>query len=90
MQLTFLTPLLTAATNKSIEENIFPDSAKIASIVPFEKWKTNETDLLCFKYIIKVLRKSHQSNQLDLWSSIFHLRYLHAGQITVHNMLLLD
>ena len=32
----FLTPLLTVAINKSIMENIFPDSAKIASVIPHD------------------------------------------------------
>ena len=38
----FLTPLLTVAINKSIEENIFPDSAKIASVIPLDKGKPNK------------------------------------------------
>ena len=32
----FLTPLLTVAINESIMENIFPDSAKIASVIPHD------------------------------------------------------
>ena len=39
----FLTPLLTVAINRSIEENIFPDSAKIASVIPLDKGKPNKT-----------------------------------------------
>ena len=50
----FLTPLLTVAINKSIEENIFPDSAKIASVIPLDKGKPNENEI-CFKYILKGL-----------------------------------
>ena len=38
----FLTPLLTVAINKSIEENTFPDSAKIASVIPLDKGKPNK------------------------------------------------
>ena len=37
----FLIPLLTAAINKSIKENIFPDSAKVAAVV-------QASDLLLF------------------------------------------
>ena len=36
----FLTPLLTVAINKSIEENIFPDSAKIAPVIPLDMKKS--------------------------------------------------
>ena len=41
----FLTPPLTVAINKSIEENIFPDSAKIASVIPLDKGKPNKTQI---------------------------------------------
>ena len=41
----FLTPLLTVAINKSIEENIFPDSAKIASVIPLDKGKANKNEI---------------------------------------------
>ena len=54
----FLTPLLTVAINKSIEENIFPDSAKIASVIPPDKGRPNKNEI-CFKYILKGLRKSN-------------------------------
>ena len=40
-----LTPLLTVAINKSIEENIFPDSAKIASVIPLDKGKPNKNEI---------------------------------------------
>ena len=41
----FLTPLLTVAINKSIEENIFPDSEKIASVIPLDKGKPNKNEI---------------------------------------------
>ena len=41
----FLTPLLTVAINKSIEENIFPDSRKIASVIPLDKGKPNKNEI---------------------------------------------
>ena len=41
----FLTPLLTFAINKSIEENIFPDPAKIASVIPLDKGKPNKNEI---------------------------------------------
>ena len=33
----FLTPLLTVAINKIIEQNVLPDSPKITSVIPFDK-----------------------------------------------------
>ena len=59
----FLTPLLTAI-NKSIEENIFPDSAKVASVMPLDKGKPNKNEISNYRpvsvlHILKVLRKSH-------------------------------
>ena len=44
-----LTSLLTVAINKSIEENIFPDSAKIASVIPLDKGKPNKTQISNYK-----------------------------------------
>ena len=41
----FLTPLLTVAINKSTEENIFPASAKIASVIPLDKGKPNKNEI---------------------------------------------
>ena len=41
----FLTPLLTVAINKSIEENISPDSAKIPSVTPLDKGKPNKNEI---------------------------------------------
>ena len=41
----FLTPLLTVAMNKSTEENIFPHSVKIASVIPLDKEKANKTEI---------------------------------------------
>ena len=47
-----LTPLLTAAINKSLEENIFPDSAKIASAIPLDDGKTNKTATSIYKLLV--------------------------------------
>ena len=61
----FLTPLLTVAINKSVDENIFPDSTKIASVIFLDKGKPNENEISNYrpvsilKFILKVLRKSH-------------------------------
>ena len=41
----FLTPLVTVAINKSIEENIFLGSAKIASVIPLDKGKPNKNEI---------------------------------------------
>ena len=42
------TPLLIAAINKIIDEKIFPDSAKIASVFLLEKGKPNENEMSNF------------------------------------------
>ena len=46
-----LTQLLTAAVNKSIEENIFPDHAKIASVVPLDNGKPNKNEVRNFRSV---------------------------------------
>ena len=45
----FLTPLLTVSVNESIGENIFPDSAKIASVIPFDKGKPNKNEIAHYR-----------------------------------------
>ena len=39
----FLTPLLTKAFNTSITQNMFPENAKTASMVPLDKGKAKRT-----------------------------------------------
>ena len=46
-----LTQLLTAAVNESIEENIFPDHAKIASVVPLDNGKPNKNEVRNFRSV---------------------------------------
>ena len=41
----YLTPLFTVVINKSIKENVFPDSAKIALVVPFDKEKPDRNEI---------------------------------------------
>ena len=60
----FLTPFLNVAINKSIEENIFPDSAKIVSMIPLDKGKPNKNEVSNYRPLsvlntLEVLRKSH-------------------------------
>ena len=38
----FLTPLLTKAINTSIAQNVFPENAKTASVIPLDKGKPNK------------------------------------------------
>ena len=45
----FLTQLLTVTINKGTEENIFPDSAKIASVIPLDKGKPNKNEISNYK-----------------------------------------
>ena len=50
------TPLLIAAINKIIDEKIFPDSAKTASVFLLEKGKPNENEMSNF-WSVSVLIK---------------------------------
>ena len=45
------TPLLTVAINKSTEENIFPDLAKIASVIPLDKGKPNKNEISNYRSV---------------------------------------
>ena len=58
----FLTPLLTVAINKSIEENIFPDSAKIASVIPLDKRKPNKNEISIYRpvSVLNTFSKFHE------------------------------
>ena len=46
----FLTPLLTVAMNK-IEENIFPDSVNIASVIHLVKEKPNKNEISNYRSV---------------------------------------
>ena len=48
----FLTPLVTVAINKSIEEQIFPNSAKIASVIPLAKGKPSKNEISNYRPVI--------------------------------------
>ena len=41
----FLTPLLTKVINTSIAQNVFPESAKTASLIPLDKGKPNKNEM---------------------------------------------
>ena len=48
----FLTALLTKAINTSIAQNVFPENAKTASVIPLDKgkpWNYNTTGITCMK-----------------------------------------
>ena len=45
----FLTPLLAKAINTSITQNVFPENAKIASVIPLDKGKPNKSEMSNFR-----------------------------------------
>ena len=45
----FLTPLLTKAINTSIAQNVFPENAKTASVIPLDKGKPNKNEMSNFR-----------------------------------------
>ena len=45
----FLTPLLTKAINTSIAQNVFPENAKTASVIPIDKGKPNKNEMSNFR-----------------------------------------
>ena len=48
----FLTPLLTKAINTSITQNIFPENAKLLSLLPFNKGKPNNNKPSYFSPVV--------------------------------------
>ena len=47
----FLTPLLTAKRNESLEENILSGFEKIASVIPLDKGKPNKNKISNFRSV---------------------------------------
>ena len=45
----FLTPLLTKAINTSIAQNVFPEKAQTASLIPLDKGKPNKNERSNFR-----------------------------------------
>ena len=45
----FLTSLLTKAINTSIAQNVFPENAKTASVIPLDKGKPNKNEMSNFR-----------------------------------------
>ena len=45
----FLTPLLTKAINTSIAQNVFPENAKTASVIPLDEGKPNKNEMSNFR-----------------------------------------
>ena len=44
-----MTPLLTKAKNTSIAQNVFPENAKTASVIPLDKGKLNKNEMSNFR-----------------------------------------
>ena len=49
MTYNFLAPILATATNSSIENSVFPDNPKVASVVPLDKGKPDKNDISHFR-----------------------------------------
>ena len=45
----FLTPLLTKAINTSVAQNVFPEKAKTASVIPLDKGKPKKNEMSNFR-----------------------------------------
>ena len=45
----FLTPLLTKPINTSIAQNVFPENAKTASVIPLDKGNPNKNEMTNFR-----------------------------------------
>ena len=45
----FLAPILTTAINSSIENSVFPENAKVATVVPLDKGKPDKNDISNFR-----------------------------------------
>ena len=52
----FLVPILTTAINSSIENNLFPENAKVATVVPLDKGKPGKNDISNFR-LVSLLNK---------------------------------
>ena len=94
----FLTPLLTVTINKSIEENIFPDSAKIASVIPLDKGKPNKNEISNYravsvsntssKFSEKVIKKQLVRFMEEYFSSLISAyRTNYSSQIVIIQLL---
>ena len=44
-----MTPLLTKVINTSIAQNVFPENAKTASVIPLDKGKPNKNEMSNFR-----------------------------------------
>ena len=45
----FLTPILTTAINSSMEKSVFPENAKVATVVPLDEGKPDKNDISNFR-----------------------------------------
>ena len=45
----FLAPVLTTAVNSSIKNSVFPENAKVATVVPLDKGKPDKNDISNFR-----------------------------------------
>ena len=45
----FLSPILTRATNPSVENSVLPENSKVATVVPLDKGKLDKNDIFNFR-----------------------------------------
>ena len=86
----FLTPLLTKAINLSIAQNVFPENAKTASVIPLDKDKLSKNEMSNFRPVnvlnkfSKVYERVIRDQIVCRMEKYFHRSYLRIGKITVH------
>ena len=44
-----LAPILTTAIDSSIENSVFPENAKVATVIPLDKGKLDKNDITTFR-----------------------------------------
>ena len=77
-----LASFLIITINPSIENNVFQDNAKVATVVSFEKGKPDKNDISNFREVslLTTFSKTCERN----WSVFF--AYLLIEKIVAHNM----
>ena len=85
-----LTPLFTKAITTSIAQNVFPENAKTASVIPLDKGKPNKNEMSNFRPVSvlntfsKVYERVIKDQIVCGMENIFHRFYLRIGKTTVH------
>ena len=90
----FLVPVLTAAITSSTENSVFPENAKVATVVPLDKGKSDKNDISNFRPVslLNTFLKFYErviKDQLVLSMENYFLRpwYLLIVKIIARSML---